>query len=398
MGNCAGAHMREVDQFTIIDGLIAAAYEAAEGSGNWEEFVAAVGTAFPHSKTAFCLFDRSVDHCPAFSSVNFDPEYLQSWEEYYSFTNPWIKMTEGNGWDFRWSDEYVSDNDLKRTEFYSGWVKPQGDISLGFAMSISNEPDRTFLLSNTFRHKDRPAAQRQLSIMRRVRPHLLRAYRLQSALGRAKAYADTLESALNTVNHALMVIDFDCRVKFANKAADEMLSSGLLFTCAGSTAIRMKHTEDDDAIKSLARRMKIPSDVPDLPFVELHSKDPRRFYALLAPIYHGRAGSKLYEAGAMPASLILLILDVHATGNDPAAVFRRLFGLAPAEARVAMAFCRGETIRDYAELHRIGYETARKQLQSVQEKAGVKRQAELMRLLTRVTLLPLQGASRGGDV
>jgi DNA-binding CsgD family transcriptional regulator len=381
--------MREVDQFTIIDGLIAAAYDAAEGAGNWDNFMAAAGTAFPHSKTAFCLFDRSVDHCPAFSSVNFDPEYLRSWEQYYSFTNPWIKMTEGNRWDFRWSDEYVSDDDLKRTEFYSGWVKPQGDISLGFAMNISNEADRTFLLSHTFRQRDRPAARQQLSIMRRVRPHLLRAYRLQSALGRAKAYADTLTSALDAVGHALMIVDFDCRVKFANKAADEMMSSGLLLTSAVSNSIRMKHTEDDDAIKSLARRMKIPREVSDLPFIELHSKDPRRFYALLAPVYHKRSESKLYEADAPPASLILLILDVHETGSDPAAVFRRLFGLAPAEARIAMAFCRGETIRDYAELHRIGYETARKQLLSVQDKVGVKRQAELMRLLTRITSLPI---------
>jgi DNA-binding CsgD family transcriptional regulator len=88
---------------------------------------------------------------------------------------------------------------------------------------------------------------------------------------------------------------------------------------------------------------------------------------------------------ASPASLVLLILDVYRTGRDPAAVFKRLFGLAPAEARAAVAFCQGETLRDYAERHGMGYETARKQLQSVQDKVGVRRQAELMRLLTRIS-------------
>lgn len=377
--------MREVEQIGIIDGLIAAAYEAVEGNGNWEEFVAAAGAAFPWSKTAFCLFDRSIDHCPAFSSTNIDPDYLKSWMEYYSFINPWIKMTEGNGWDFRWSDEWVSDRDLKKTEFYHGWVRPQDDISLGFAMNISNEADRTFLISNTFRSKDRPAAERQLSIMHRVRPHLLRAYRLRGALGQAQAYAGTLASALDAVSHAVMIVDFDCRVKFANKAADELMASGLLFARGGSATITMKDAGDDDAVKSLARRMRAPKEVPDLPFIELHSKYPRRFFALLAPIYHEGARRELYAAATPPTSLVLLILDLYRTGSDPAAVFRRLFGLAPAEARAAVAFCRGETIRDYAKNQGMEYETARKQLQSVQDKIGVKRQAELMRLLARIT-------------
>lgn len=377
--------VREVEQERIVDKLIRAAYDAAAGDGDWEEFVQASGSAFPWSKTGFCLFDRALDHCAAFSTVNFDPEYMESWAEHYSYINPWIRMTEGDDWDFRWSDDWVSEAELKKTEFYAGWVRPQDDVSLGFAVNISNETNRTFVITNTFRQKDRAAAQRQLSILQRVRPHLLRAFRLQGMIGRSRAHADGLEAALDVVGHAVLIVDRESRIGYANNAAEEMMSAGELFGRDTSRQIVMKDSRNDSAIKRLVRAMQHPSDVLDPPFVALRSREPQRFFALVMPVYPRRDGSVPHSRVAVPPrAMILVIVDLLQLGRNPAAAFRRLFGLTPSETRVALAFCDGQSMRDYADRNRISYETARKQLQAVQEKAGVGRQAELMRLLTRI--------------
>jgi DNA-binding CsgD family transcriptional regulator/PAS domain-containing protein len=380
--------VREVEREGIVDGLICAAYDAAAGNGDWEEFVRVSGAIFPWSKTAFCLFDRSSEHCTAFSTVNFDPQYLKTWEEHYSYINPWIRMTEGSDWDFRWSDEKVPEAELKNTEFYAGWVRPQEDISLGFAVNVSNETDRTFLITNTFRQKDRTAAAGQISILRRVRPHLLRAFRFQGTVGRIRAYAEGLEAALDAVGHAIFVVDRDCRIGHANRAAEEMMAAGLLFGCDSSRQIVMKDAVNDTAIKRLVRIMQRPRDVLDPPFVVLRSPGPQRFFALVMPVY-ARQGRSMPQVVSVPSpsATILLIIDLLHLGRDPATAFRQLFGLTPSETRIALAFCRGQSMRDYADRNGITYETARKQLQAVQEKAGVGRQAELMRLLTRIATI-----------
>jgi DNA-binding CsgD family transcriptional regulator len=379
--------VREVERERIVDNLIRAAYDAAAGNGDWEEFVQVSGSAFPWSKTGFCLFDRKLQHCAAFSAVNFDPDYMNSWAEHYSYINPWIRMTEGSDWDFRWSDEWVSEAELKKTEFYAGWVRPQDDISLGFAVNVANEADRTFLITNTFRQKDRGAAEEQLSIMSRIRPHLLRAFRLQGMIGQSRLHTRGLEAALDAVGHAVLIVDRDCRVGHANRAAEEMMATGLLFGCDSARQIVMKDAVDDSAMKRLVRIMQRPRDVLDPPFVALRSGGPQRFFALVTPVYPQQGRSAMHVDAAPPSATILLIIDLLHLGRDPATAFRQLFGLTPSETRIALAFCRGQSMRDYADRNGITYETARKQLQAVQEKAGVGRQAELMRLLTRIATI-----------
>jgi DNA-binding CsgD family transcriptional regulator len=57
----------------------------------------------------------------------------------------------------------------------------------------------------------------------------------------------------------------------------------------------------------------------------------------------------------------------------------RLYGLTPAEARLAMALVNGAELRGYAEALSISYYTARAHLRSIFQKTGHSRQADLIR-------------------
>ena len=79
--------------------------------------------------------------------------------------------------------------------------------------------------------------------------------------------------------------------------------------------------------------------------------------------------------------------------NEPIHLLQRHFGLAPAEARLALHLVAGETLRSAAVKLSISYETARTCLKSIFNKTGTCRQAELV----IVILTALPGCGRLGS-
>jgi DNA-binding CsgD family transcriptional regulator len=72
--------------------------------------------------------------------------------------------------------------------------------------------------------------------------------------------------------------------------------------------------------------------------------------------------------------------------NEPIDLLQHHFGLAPAEARLAVHLVAGETLRSAAVKLSISYETARTCLKSIFDKTGTCRQAELVIVI--LTALP----------
>ena len=72
--------------------------------------------------------------------------------------------------------------------------------------------------------------------------------------------------------------------------------------------------------------------------------------------------------------------------NNPIDLLQRHFGLAPAEARLALHLVAGETLRSAAVKLSISYETARTSLKNIFRKTGTCRQAELVIVI--LTALP----------
>ncbi|ODV41957.1 hypothetical protein AWV79_00125 [Cupriavidus sp. UYMMa02A] len=84
-----------------------------------------------------------------------------------------------------------------------------------------------------------------------------------------------------------------------------------------------------------------------------------------------------------PAALVV----VHEDGAAPpmlGTVLRELYGLTPAETRLAAALANGQGLPEASEQLRIRHETARTQLKAVFHKTGTGSQAQLSHLLSRL--------------
>jgi DNA-binding CsgD family transcriptional regulator len=83
---------------------------------------------------------------------------------------------------------------------------------------------------------------------------------------------------------------------------------------------------------------------------------------------------------------VLMMIDLSVEPN--AAVLQKLFNLTPAEASLAVNIGRGKTPAAIARSNRVTIATVRSQLAAVFAKTNTQRQAELVGLLARVSLLP----------
>ena len=84
---------------------------------------------------------------------------------------------------------------------------------------------------------------------------------------------------------------------------------------------------------------------------------------------------------------MILIADPDAR-SPPEKDLAELFGLSPAESRLTVALLAGKTMREIATDSGVQITTLRTQLSSVLRKVGVRRQAELIRVLANIPVVP----------
>jgi DNA-binding CsgD family transcriptional regulator len=87
---------------------------------------------------------------------------------------------------------------------------------------------------------------------------------------------------------------------------------------------------------------------------------------------------------------LVCVTDLETEIRSPETELRSLFGLTYAEARVATAIFDGLSMREAAETLGVALNTVRFQLALVYEKSGVTRQAELVKMMMRLSSGPGQ--------
>ena len=85
---------------------------------------------------------------------------------------------------------------------------------------------------------------------------------------------------------------------------------------------------------------------------------------------------------------VLLLIDLDATPLPSTSCLQQIFGLTPAEARLTLLLVGGKTLNEVAEMLHVSVMTLRAQLKAVFEKTHVRRQSELVVLVSRLAALP----------
>lgn len=266
---------------------------------------------------------------------------------------------------------------LEGTQIWSDFYVPFG-IGDGVGAALERQPEfaQFVVLGRRVGKPDFTAADR--AKLEALLPHIARAWRVRRSLLEMQSMVGALSSALDHVERAVIIAGDDGRTRFANAAADRLLTRGDAID-ATRGRLRARRPRGSEALRRLihrAGRTAAGVDNVAVDAVALPSDEGPPLAVVaepIAPLHSDRFGQTA-QAGA-----ILFIGDSEASRAPPPDRLQIVYGLTPAEARVAAATVDGGGVAAAADALGISANTAKFHLKAVFGKVGVANQAQLVR-------------------
>lgn len=232
-------------------------------------------------------------------------------------------------------------------------------------------------------HRSREAGrleEHDPDLVRLLRPHIKRAYRLHSYLAATGKQRASLQSALDSLTMGVILLAQKGRMVTMNRAAERLLTDndGLQAVREGLRAAR---ADESARLQQLVAEATATSAGPGLrPTGALRvSRRGRPPLQLLVFAVRGFDVDR-----AHPVRAIVYISDPAQRVRPAYDTLRTLFGLTPAEYRLAMLLADGHRPTTVAGMVGVSRNTLKSQLASIYRKTGTSRQAQLVRLLLQL--------------
>jgi len=271
----------------------------------------------------------------------------------------------------------MSDARFERSALFNDVVRPaKGFYSITARLELPSLSSMLVVCrSRQASDFDRQTTARLQTIL----PLLGHSLELQHRLQHAEQASARLTDTLNRVDTGIIVVDQAARILFANHAAETLLAAGRGIGVEGHAL----STSDYAAARSLrlliADCAKTSTPGGPLSLSCGDHRPPLRIVVAAFPEETSGIGM-LWPDSARPAA-ILLVNDPERGWAISKEALQKGFGLTAAEADVAIEIALGDGRQAAAERLGIAMTTVRSHLSNIFAKTGVRRQAELIRLL-----------------
>lgn len=183
---------------------------------------------------------------------------------------------------------------------------------------------------------------------------------------------------------ALLVVSVEGDLVYRNRQAAALLAAGHGGLRVSSGALSATSARVREALQEAIALACNALEASGVCLPEAGTPPERWLRIAVAPIYFGGSSRRATCAAVWIVNTALPSLP----GDE---LLAALFGLSPAEARLARAVLTGCTAGEYARRAGVRVATIRSQLHSIFVKTGVRRQAQLVALLSKVPALRLAG-------
>jgi DNA-binding CsgD family transcriptional regulator/PAS domain-containing protein len=298
-----------------------------------------------------------------------ESEFLRSYAAHYSQINPWMRrIRERPVGIAKRSDAMWPREELLRTEFYAGFLKPQG-IEAGHGMTLHAEGSMRFMLSVLHADCSFELDEPMTRIMTGLRPHLCRAF--QFARRRAVGGTPSLHRDLvDALGMGVLYLSGERRIAYANPAAQALLDHGDGLGLDASGRLRVADAVCNDAVAELLCAWG-----PVVRSTRIVRRDRARPLQLVL-FRPSRTPAEMFFGGNI---LVLIVIDPEAPPQPNSDAISTAYGLSPAERRVVDGLLSGRRLDAIARANGTSRETVRTQLRSVFEKMDVEGQADVIR-------------------
>ena len=267
---------------------------------------------------------------------------------------------------------------LKSTRMWSDFYVPF-DMGECIGAPLERQPDYSNVLIVGRKTGSRAFSASEKNALQEMLPHLARAWRVKRAIAEMEAQIGSLKLVLDRIERAIVVTGPGGEIRFANRSADRLLSSGNAIDARNGRlcATRPRHTEALRALIGRAAATSVGAEAVAVDAVALPCDNQGPPLAVVAEPLAPAHSDTLGHVAA--AGAILYIGDSEATRSPSPERLQVVYALTPAEARMASAIVDGAGMASAASALNLSPNTAKFHLKAVFGKVGVSSQAQLVR-------------------
>ncbi len=269
--------------------------------------------------------------------------------------------------------QLFSQEDLEQDPIYRDFLWPRG-FGWAAAARLPLGREGSAVLSLERDYARGPLERTTLDQLDELHPHLMRSAQIAARLRFERARLTTETLAL--LGHPALVVDFQGRALAANDLIQEKQN---FVRWLATDRIALRDKSADKLLKEALKRLSGNAVVGKHCFPAGGRDGEDRSLVHVIPI----AGKARDIFGG---SALIMLSPVNPPTAPSLSLIQAMFGLSPREARVAQGLAEGATLDEIAAEAKVSRNTVRSQLRGVLEKTGCNRQAEVVALLSRLTL------------
>jgi DNA-binding CsgD family transcriptional regulator/PAS domain-containing protein len=366
--------------------LIENIYDAAIDETLWPTTLKRLITVTDAQAATFWLLDSSSGEpkLPTFIYINLDQQLI---DEYLDFMAP---QDPTNQYIVAHPDEriihdasFITEREKDRHPYYD-WHHRYTDMRHRIIGMIHPAPT---LNSGIALHRARGKGDfhpQSTECFAALYPHIERALQIGFRLGTIATMQQVSMDMLDRNPLAIMFLDSQGRVIFANRAARDLAQSadGLIVT---SQAVCLMRQTDNEKLQRLIAKAMNPAmnSTPGGAMSALRPSGKRPYSIVVSPLPHGS-----FSMSTLRPAVCVVISVPEKRNVVQTDQLQAVYGLTLSEARLATRLAQGEDLQSAAASLNIGYATARTQLAMIFRKTETRRQGELVKLL--LTTIPPQ--------
>jgi len=226
----------------------------------------------------------------------------------------------------------------------------------------------------------------------RLLPHLRRSLHVHNLLGRSESLGSLYAQAINRLSVAILVLDESGQILQLNAVAQDLLEQADGLKLVGGR-LEATYPSDNRELHKLIRET--------FKAYESGEAQPREALSIARPSGEVSLGVVIkpvpvqaWAEGKGRPTMVVYVCDAVSKSRASIAMARQLFNFTPAETALALELANGLSLEEAAETLNIMRNTARAHLRAIFSKTGVRRQAELVRVMLN-SVVALSNSSGG---
>lgn len=375
--------MKSNNASATLLGLVDCLYDAIANPARLDDFLGQTADAVSAKSGLLRVKDAAMTRVLYGRTHNLDEGLQRAYADHFIRVDPYVEVLKVLPKGVVYPGEHaVPAHELAKTEFFNDYMRPMNNAFVAGGVALGG--DRLALQFALQRDARGGAFDKgDIAFLQALMPHLQRLLDIQAIHDLQAKRAMAADHVVESFEAAMILLDQDRVMVHANAVAETLLRRGAGLTVVGR---RVTAVDDQDAqgLRALVANACNPAvrtaEAVGSMLIRASEDGERNLLVVIHPLRGENTGS-LFAANPEAAAVLYCVSPAQGHGIKRQ-MLRTLFGLTPAEARLALELTRSADLQQAAEQLNLSANTVKSQLRAVFRKTNTRRQQELVRLLS----------------